>query len=362
MNLTELQVELRSIEEHISTLHSEIERMKPQTEEEKKADFESITKLASKHPIKNDKIASASIEIKKLFIGSLSYILLIEEKDIYSRLLYLCRFSKGCGYEVSAEDIYRIGLEFEMNDLDKLCRDLKEYKYTYLVEAFIIANLSEEASVNMLMLIADIAKILGCDKEEIQVIAQVAKSKLMDNVDLLRDIPTPSEDCWIGMFTEYIPHQWIVSQRKYCGMICTDRYLAEDTTQNGYASGEGVLSFLERLEMILGEVSDEKDRDNRHSDVLKKKLETGSVVEKGEEILVYEKDGKKKVITASADGIVFFIEYEEEGESRTKKDKYIDAYVVSYFDDYDDFCNWHRENITNKYTNRNKEGNKYLPV
>ena len=33
-------MELRSIEEHISQLHNEIEKMKPQIEEEKKTDFE----------------------------------------------------------------------------------------------------------------------------------------------------------------------------------------------------------------------------------------------------------------------------------------------------------------------------------
>ena len=35
MNLTDLQLELRSIEEHIANLHSEIEKMKPQPVEEK---------------------------------------------------------------------------------------------------------------------------------------------------------------------------------------------------------------------------------------------------------------------------------------------------------------------------------------
>lgn len=36
MNLTELQTELRSMEEHLSALQKKIGRMKPETEEEKK--------------------------------------------------------------------------------------------------------------------------------------------------------------------------------------------------------------------------------------------------------------------------------------------------------------------------------------
>lgn len=43
-------MKLRSIE-HISQLHTEIERMKPQTDEQKKTDFDVITKLAKQHPI-----------------------------------------------------------------------------------------------------------------------------------------------------------------------------------------------------------------------------------------------------------------------------------------------------------------------
>lgn len=39
MNLTDLQVELRLIEEHIAGLHNEIENMKPKTEEQKIIDF-----------------------------------------------------------------------------------------------------------------------------------------------------------------------------------------------------------------------------------------------------------------------------------------------------------------------------------
>ena len=65
MNLTELQIELRNIEEHISKLHQEVENMKPQTEEEKKTNFNEITQIAIKYPINGLNIANASEIIKK---------------------------------------------------------------------------------------------------------------------------------------------------------------------------------------------------------------------------------------------------------------------------------------------------------
>ena len=96
MNLTDLQLELRSIEEHIANLHSKSENMKHQKKKKKKADYKQITKLAEKNPIKINSIFEAAIETKKIIITSLAYMLLLDESDFYNRLLYLCRLAKGC--------------------------------------------------------------------------------------------------------------------------------------------------------------------------------------------------------------------------------------------------------------------------
>jgi predicted nucleic acid-binding Zn-ribbon protein len=97
MNLAELQVELRTIEDKISVLRNEIEKMKPKTEDEKKTEFEKITKLAERHPVINSKIQDAPADVKKLIMAGLSYIIQAEENDRYDRLLFLCRLAKGSG-------------------------------------------------------------------------------------------------------------------------------------------------------------------------------------------------------------------------------------------------------------------------
>jgi len=84
LNLTELQVELRTIEDRLSVLHNEIEKMKPKTDEEKKTDYEALTKLALKHPLGNRTISNAPEDIKKLFFSGLSYMILSDETDIYA--------------------------------------------------------------------------------------------------------------------------------------------------------------------------------------------------------------------------------------------------------------------------------------
>lgn len=132
MNLTDLQVKLRSIEGHISQLHTEIERMKPQIDEQKKTDFDVITKLAKQHSINGIGINKVSEVLKNEFVNRLSYLLL-----------------------------------------------------------------SEETPVNMLTVIADMAKIMGCDKEKIRVLAQIAKSRLLGDLDIHKNIPLPSK--FVGM-------------------------------------------------------------------------------------------------------------------------------------------------------------------
>lgn len=319
MNLTELQYELRDIEKHISQLHFEIENMKPKTEGEKKKDFDVITRLAKQHPIKGLGISNASDVQKKLFISSLSYLLLAEERNMYARLLYLCRLAYGCNLKMTVEDIYTLGLEFESKDIDKLCMDLEKFKGSYLIEAFIIANLLEESSTKILSIIADIAEIMGCDHEEIRVLAQIAKSKLMDNLDIVNCIPLPSKNRWTGKFEDYISKSWIESQREKCIEICTKKY-CKKTSLLG-VQYHIVVDF---------------------PCTVKNSVESGSVVKNGTTIIEYEEEVNKELrkITAPKDGIAFFAKTKKKNAVSGKEDEYLCVYVVSYFDEYSDFCKW----------------------
>lgn len=314
MNLTELQYELRDIEKHISQLHFEIENMKPKTEGEKKKDFDVITRLAKQHPIKGLGVSNASDVQKKLFISSLSFLLLAEEKNMYVRLLYLCRLAYGLNLKMTVEYIYTLGLEFESKDIDILGMDLEKFKYSYLIEAFIIANLSEGTSTKILSIIADMAEIMGCDREEIRVLAQIAKSKLMDDLNVVNCIPLPSKNRWTGRFEDYISKSWIKSQRKKCIEICTKKYRT--------------ISFYYIVEDFPCTV--------------KNRVESGSVVKNGTTIIEYEEEVNKELrkITAPKDGIAFFAKTKKKSAVSGKEDEYLCVYVVSYFDEYSDFCKW----------------------
>lgn len=343
MDLTDIQVELRKIEEHISLLQAEIEKMKPQTEDEAKAALERITKLAAKHPLDNRRLTEAAATAKD-YVSCLSYILRVDENRIYDRLLYLCRLSQGMGLPYSAEDVLRLGMEFDEQHFDEACSSLKDEKYTFLTDALILANITGETADASFSLIADVAQIMGCDKEDLRVIAYVAKAVLTDDFDVLRQMPVPNENRWMGQFGQHIPVSWIESQREFCGKYCT-----EVTITESYKS----------LKLQPCKVNS--------------RLMAGSIVRKGEPLVVYEEkelpagnsgftnlfwridlvveersDLPQKTITAPRDGIVFFIEGEENITANNRVGKYVYAYVVSYFDDYADFCQWHKKEKDNQ--------------
>lgn len=334
MNLTDLQIELRNIEEHISQLQAEIEKMKPQTEKEKKEDFETITRLARKHPISSLSISNAPQILQKEFVDSLSYLLLSEEKDKYSRLLYLCRLANGCNLNLSAEQIYQNGLAYGIDDLERSVKDLQDYKDTMLIEAFVLASLSENTSHNMLSIIADIAKMMGCDKEEIRVLALVAKAKLTDDINIINSMPVPSKSMWCGKLGDYISSDWVMKQRIKCVSVCVEKNTKKLLTSPAeYA--EDV--HAEIWASVLGEDYIPK-YDKKRTCVIKNQKVNGSIVKKGEMIIEYEEEmvakKEKRTVNAPCNGVVYYKEISQKGDVAGAPDKYLEVYVVSYFDDF----------------------------
>ena len=344
MNLTELQIQLRSIEEHIADLQVEIEKMKPQPEDEKKAMFEKITELASKYPLESRRFPKSSNVDVKAYISCLAYISLADDSKIYDKLLFLCRLSCGMGLPMASEDVFKMGLEIDEKYFDKACSELMGQKYPFLADALTLVNITEEATDASFRLIADIAKIFECDKEDLCAAAMVAKAVLIEDFNVLKQIPVPSKNRWMGQFRQHIPGAWIKAQRVKCGSLCTEQYLPKNnsssTTFFGFQSGYSTT---------------EKYTKNNPCAV-KKRLITGMVVKKGEELVSYEESVKKrkqngnfetviekKTLTAPYDGIVCFIKSNKKGAVLERMDKFLEVYVVSYFDDYAEFCDWYKK-------------------
>lgn len=369
MNLTELQMQLRSIEGHISDLQAEIEKMKPQPEDEKKAMFEKITELAFKYPLENRRFPKTSNIDVKAYISCLACISLADDSKIYDKLLFLCRLSHGMGLPMSSEDVFRMGLEIDEKYFDKACSELKSQKYSFLADALILVNITEEATEASFRLIADIAKIFECEKEDLRAAAMVAKAVLIEDFDILKRIPVPSKNRWMGQFKEHIPGSWIRSQRLVCGKICTEIL----TKPSSFVSTATV------FRSSFGSTSGSMPTNSKKTCTIKNRLQAGTVVKKGDTLITYETlssaedssaqagfvatmaigtilgrtyssspvekktSPKQESVYAPCDGVVFFIEGEENNALKNETRKYLFVYVVSYFDDYTEFCEWHKK-------------------
>ncbi len=353
MNLTDLQKELRSMEEHISELQKAIEEMKPKTKEEEKEDFARITKLALQYPIKDTGVSRVTSVLQKEYMQALSWLLMSSEGKIKDRLLYLCRIASGCGMELHAEELYQAGLEFQPEDMEKICMDLQELKYAFLADALVIANISGEASGKEISLIVDIARVFGCEKEEIKITGLVAKGILTEDWDVLEKAPAPKTDRWIikENFQGFIPEEWIISHRRECGRLCVKKYEKSIFAASGFEAMNGILAQADRSEPLC---------------FIKSRLQAGELVKSGDVLVTYEKERligigsffanksqeklakQEENIYAPCDGMVSFLEDSEKDTETNNEMKYITVYVVSYFDDYQKLSRWYRKNRMRK--------------
>lgn len=372
MNLTELQMQLRSIEEHISGLQMEIEKMKPQPEDKKKIMFEKITEMASKFPLQNRHFSKASMIDVRAYISCLAYISLADDNNIYDKLLFLCRLSHGMGLPMSSEDIFKAVLDVDEKYFEKACSELKGQKYSFLTDALILVNITGQASEASFRFIADIAIIFECEKEDIHVASMVAKAVLVEDFDILKQIPIQSKSRYMGQFRQHIPYSWIRSQRVKCGSLCIEQYLPKDFITLNFETISAI--YKKEVAVYNKKVNESEKYFNSIPCTVKKRLNAGTIVKKGEELLAYEEKVKKKKlsnnssylpfyakvaatfsetdyetiienksITAPCDGVVFFIESDKKGEVSEHTDKFLEVYVVSYFDNYTEFCEWHKK-------------------
>ncbi len=327
-----MQIELREIEEKIKKLHVEIENMKPKPINENHKKFLSIKSLAKQNPIHIESLNLSTKTQKALFVNVLAYIVSLESVNLYEKLLYLCRMSNGCGLKLEAEEIYKGGLKFEEQDVGRISEELRGLRYVLLVEALVIANITGKASSVVLSEIAEIASLLTVNKIELQLISQVAKSKLSKNLDLLNGYSIPEVIAVDNKFNDYIPQEWIEKQRKKCcDPICLTGHF------------KGRYNFSPTI--------------NYKTTIEKQWKNNNEIVKKEDIIFEYlcpvtknAKKKKSKVIKAPKNGKLFIVDYRMKSEIQNKGanykyNTYRAVYVVSYYDNYKDFCEWIKAKI-----------------
>lgn len=370
MNLTDLQVELRQIGDRLSQLHSEIEKMKPKSEDEQQEAFASVNKLAAQAPLGSETLFAAEPAVKKTFLQSLAYLIVSAGQDINARLLYLCRLALGVGYgsgsDASAEALYKAGLEFQAEDLRELAQLPQNLKYAFLVEALIAAHTAPESAPALYAAVADAAEIMQCDQEELRVCAAVAKGRLLQDYDGLDALPQPLRHKWNGKFADYIPYVWLSKRRVKCAELCLFKYsketdessplpalyisrrepafdkLAVCTVQNSINPGESV----QPGQIIMTYQTKEFDRKAANSrwgfgSLSSDRLDT--MRQEQPDLFEEYYRSVQHTVTASRAGTLFLANTTKKGKIANHPDEYLEVYVVSPFDSYKAFSSWAKQ-------------------
>ncbi len=338
MNLTELQIQLRNVENQISQLSAEIEKMKSE-KQELKIDYDAITRVAKQYPVNELDICHAPEQLRKDFVIMLMYLFVSDDRGLPERLLYLTRLAVGCKLQMDAKDVYQSAHTIEMDDVERLSNELADYRYSFVIEAFVVANLCEEIDKDAWTLLADVAQLMKCDEEEIVVLSHVAKYRLTGDTRHLDEIPLPKTNRWSAKLREYIPRKWVESKRKNAITICTDCGM-----YHNHFMVEGKDKYIKI-----------KEGD---------KLPNDTIVRLGDIVVTYcemvmssmdefsytfsshsEPEGKveyvQHTVAAQLNGVVYWWEGGIPlAENKEEKRNCMEAYIVSPFDDYDSFKSW----------------------
>lgn len=167
---------------------------------------------------------------------------------------------------------------------------------------------------------------------------------MMDDTEILLNIPIPTENRWMNRFWNYIPYEWIVKNRKEVGVICIKKYKKTDGDANDCISPCKITESIQSESIVrTGDIICKYTQKQK----LKKKLDYGSTPYPlalaqiiATSLVETEVKDEENVIKAPCDGIVFFINDSRKSEVNGKQDEYVVAYIVSYFDYYNDFDKW----------------------
>ena len=327
MDLTQLQAELRAVENKMSELQAEIEKMKPRPQADLAADYEKIARSAKQAPVNNLLVSAADDYTKKSYLSGLAYLSFAGQPVDMDRLLYLTALSIGigCGYE--PENLVTLGMRMDENAFEAVSEAVRPHRYAFLVDALVLANIHGAAEASVLESLAALSHILGCGVEDMKMAAQVAKAVLTQDFDALDKVPPELACQYTGQFTGHIPESWLAKRRKLCGRNVLD-----------------VKTALAIDRRIYRAMMREK------AEYMNTPPKNGTFVKANQEIATVEKSGVSYKYTTvqqkgPIDGVIYTLQKNEKNIRWAKEKQVYDVvdyiYVISPFDTLANLEKWH---------------------
>lgn len=350
--LTDIQVELKELSEQIRLLTGDIEQLKPKTVDEIQHIYNDIMKLASKYPIYNKELIKASDITKKYYFYYLAIIADKESSKGIDELLFISRIACGIQYEIGIQEILKDAMSFKEKIFNEGLEIIGNLKYSLLLDMLIVANMTGCASTERLSHVVDLALLLQCDEDDIKILSILSSAILKNSLAEFSKIATVNDNKWSGRFLHIIPKEWLVSYRMHCGTTDNGGVRFDSRWASGIADDEITYcvqqgTLVKQSNKVLEYECMEKNSwslttkgfcakaigimDNNFIRDIPRK---GSIKAVKDGMVFIKERIDKKLYQAVEDGMVSISREEQ------RKYKHYIIYVVSSFDDYDDFCEW----------------------
>lgn len=219
--LFDLQKDVRDLEKHvkdisanIKTLNSDIEEMRNK-DQDVAIDYRRIEILSKQIPFGTHPLKRLEDErVCRIYLEMLLNITRLDSEleATINRMVYLQWLKGQASIAWSFSDLYKNTLRSGATFYDELADEIPgKYREGFIVDAMITANIAGTANREIQEYIANIAVILGIQKERIRTLALVARTALCQSMRMLTQEEILTIQDVAKTFSYYIP-KWIRDQ------------------------------------------------------------------------------------------------------------------------------------------------------
>ena len=182
--------------------------------------LEQIERQAQATPILNKKMISTNDRTRQTYMRFLAALAAGDE----AKLLFARRISIGSGSDWNVDRLAGEGRNLGAGFIDSIVENLKDFRYTLLLDTLVMAHLSGAAQEKDLNFIADACAILQCSDEDIAIVAQVAAAVVQQDKSMFDKVVCKKP--FHGL-SHLIPSEWLKK-------IFVGTYVKESLYKNPY--------------------------------------------------------------------------------------------------------------------------------
>lgn len=207
-DIRDLEKRVKDISENIKTLNSNIEEMRNE-DQDVAIDYKLIEILSkqisfSTHPLKR----LEDERVRRIYLEMLLNITRLDSEleSTINRMVYLQWLKGQASIDWSLSDLYKNALKSGAMFYSELADEIPDkYREGFIVDAMITANIAGTANREIQEYIANIAVILGVQKERIKTLALIARTALCQSMRMLTREEILTVQDVAKTFSYYIP-------------------------------------------------------------------------------------------------------------------------------------------------------------